>query len=128
MARGGVEVAWNPASTAISWSGKRSRDLAIDVFRATAAASFRRDWAFRDQLRRCAISVPSNIAEGNERGSDRDCVRFFYIARGSLAELSTQAEIGRAVELLDVGRAERWISEADEIARMLAALIRHRQP
>jgi four helix bundle protein len=70
--------------------------------------------------------VPSNIAEGNERGSDRDGARFFYFARGSLAELSTQSDIAAAIELLDKEHAEKWIRECDELARMLAALIRTR--
>ena len=109
----------------LAW--QRSRDLAIDVFRVTQADALRREWAFRDQIRRAAISVPSNIAEGNERGSDRDCARFFYIARGSLAELSTQAEIGAAVNLLAPEAAARWQQQCDEIARMLASLIRHRK-
>jgi four helix bundle protein len=80
----------------------------------------------RDQIRRAAISVPSNIAEGNERGSDRDCARFFYFARGSLAELSTQADIACAIGLLDQQRAEDWMRECDQLGRMLAALIRRR--
>jgi four helix bundle protein len=105
---------------------RRARTLAIEVCRATGETPFRREWGFRDQLRRAAISVPSNIAEGNERGSDRDCARFFYFARGSLAELSTQADIASAIGLLDHGLAEKWMRECDELARMLAALVRSR--
>jgi four helix bundle protein len=77
-------------------------------------------------MRRAAISVPSNIAEGNERGSDRDGARFFYFARGSLAELSTQADIASAIGLLEGELAKQWIRECDELGRMLAALIRSR--
>ena len=110
----------------LAW--QKSRDLAIDVFRVTKEGGLRREWGFRDQIRRAAMSVPSNIAEGNERGSDRDCTRFLYFARGSLAELSTQAEIGAAVGLLALEVASRWQQECDEIARMLASLIRHRSP
>ena len=79
---------------------QRSRDLAVEVCKATMAPEFRREWAFRDQMRRAALSVPSNIAEGNERGSDRDGIRFLYFAKGSLAELSTQCEIASAIGLL----------------------------
>jgi four helix bundle protein len=105
---------------------RRARALAIAVCRATGQGAFRREWGFRDQMRRSAISAPSNIAEGNERGSDRDCARFLYFARGSLAELSTQVDIASAIGLLDEPVAQQWIRECDEIGRMLAALIRRR--
>jgi len=77
-------------------------------------------------MRRAAISVPSNIAEGNERSSDRDGNRFLYYARGSLAELSTQADIASAIGLVDPLLAEEWSRECDELARMLAKLIQSR--
>ena len=105
---------------------QRSRDLAVDVFRVTQAPEFRREWGYRDQLRRSALSVPSNIAEGNERGSDRECARFLYFARGSLAEFSTQIEVGEASAILPSETASRWQRQCDEIARMLASLINHR--
>ena len=105
---------------------QRARLLAIDVCRITNGGGFRRDWGFRDQMRRAAISVPSNIAEGNERGTDRDGNRFLYYARGSLAELSTQADIAAATGLLEPSVATRWCNECEEIARMVAKLIRSR--
>jgi four helix bundle protein len=103
---------------------RRARDLAMEVCRATSGATFNRDWALRDQLRRAAISVASNIAEGNERGSKREMARFCYYARGSLAELSTQAEIAAGIGFLDGKQAARWQQECDELAGMLMRLIR----
>ena len=102
---------------------RRARLLAIEVCKVTKGPRFRRDWAFRDQMRRAAISVPSNIAEGNERSSDRDANRFFFFARGSLAELSTQVDIASEIGLLDPLVAAQWIRECDELARMLRKLI-----
>ena len=106
---------------------QRARALSIEVYRASAGSSFRMDWTLRDQMRRSAISVPSNIAEGNERGSDRDAARFFCIARGSLAELTTQVDIASELGMLEPEQARRWIIESDELARMLAALISRRK-
>ena len=102
---------------------RRARDLAIEVCRETAKENFRRDWALRDQLRRSAVSVPSNIAEGSERGSNRDSIRFFLFARGSLAELATQSEIAGAIGLLPMSSSERWLRESAALARMLTRLI-----
>ena len=108
---------------------RKARDLAVEIVRATASPSFRRDWALRDQMRRAAISVPSNIAEGNERGSPREMARFCHFAKGSVAELSTQVEIAAATDYVDIASAARWQAQCEELARMLASLIRvHTQP
>jgi four helix bundle protein len=108
----------------LAW--RRGIHLAVDVCRTTAGPAFRREWSLRDQLRRAAISVPSNIAEGNERGSDKDCVRFLYFAKGSLAELATQARIVAAIGLLPAGKANAWVAESRIISRMVAGLISYR--
>ena len=73
----------------------------MEIYVLTAKGPIARDFGLRDQLRAAAVSIPSNIAEGDERGSNRDCVRFFHIAKGSVAELRTQLEIAREVSLLD---------------------------
>jgi four helix bundle protein len=107
---------------------RRARPLAIEVCRTTGHGAFRREWGLRDQMRRAAISVPNNIAEGNERGTDRDGARFLYYARGSLAELSTQIDIACEIGLLAAPLAEQWIRECDELGRIVGALIRRRLP
>ena len=106
---------------------QRSRKLAIELCRAASADAFRIDWGLRDQLRRSAISIPSNIAEGNERGSDRDGIRFFYIARGSLAELATQMDIACELGLLDRQLATSWVVECNELTKMVNSLIASRK-
>jgi four helix bundle protein len=72
---------------------QKAKTLATDVYRLTNNESIKRDFSLVGQMRRSAVSVPSNIAEGDERPSDKDSVRFFHIAKGSLAELATQLEI-----------------------------------
>ena len=77
-------------------------------------------------MRRSAVSVPSNIAEGDERKSDKDSVRFFHIAKGSLAELSTQLEIARDVGYFTPAQVEPLFVQSTELGKMLGALIRAR--
>lgn len=103
---------------------QKAKALAIDVYRATESGAIARDYGLRDQMRRAAVSVPSNIAEGDERGSDREAVRFLFIAKGSLAELRTQVEIAEVVAKLSAEDAARLISSADELARQIGALIK----
>ncbi len=66
---------------------KRSVGLCTDIYRAMKEI---RDYGFKDQITRSALSIPSNIADGIERGSDNEVVRFCAIARGSCGELRTQ--------------------------------------
>jgi four helix bundle protein len=105
---------------------RRARQLAVDVYRQTRIGNISRDWSLRDQLRRAALSAPSNIAEGTGRGSSRDYVRFLWIARGSLAELATQAEIAEELGLLPLEIAQSWQEECHQIAAMITRLIQTR--
>ena len=102
---------------------QEAKALAVDVYHATATL---RDLALRDQIRRAAVSIASNIAEGDERSSDKDSVRFFYIAKGSIAELRTQIEIAIEVGLLPRDKSEVLLSSAASLARRLGALIKTR--
>jgi four helix bundle protein len=79
-------------------------------------------YALGDQITRSSISVPSNIAEGAGRGSERDFRRFLGIALGSAYELETQVGIARDIGLLDRASASGHLSELNEIQRMLHGL------
>ena len=99
---------------------KRSRLLAIEVYREVAEL---RDFGFKDQITRSALSVPSNIAEGLERSSSPDKCRFVEYAKSSVAELRTQIDIGIEIGYIPEGTGLRWIQECYELAKMLAGLI-----
>jgi four helix bundle protein len=74
------------------------------------------------QMRRCAVSIPSNIAEGHARQTRADYLRFLRMARGSLAELGTQIELATSMELMSLPEtAGSLLSETD---RVLQGLIR----
>jgi four helix bundle protein len=83
-----------------------------------------KNFALRDQMQRSAISVPSNIAEGHERDSPGDFIRFLRIAKGSNGELRTQAYIAERLGLLPEESARGIISESKEISAMLQGLVR----
>ena len=66
---------------------KLARELARRIYRLTKSGSFAKDYGFTDQIRRAVISVMNNIAEGFDRGTNKDFVKFLFIARGSAAEV-----------------------------------------
>jgi len=100
---------------------KRSKALAVEVCRALADC---RDWGFRDQITRSAVSVPSNIAEGAERNSRPEFRLFVGYARGSAGELRTQLLIGQELGYIEPSAAGRMVAESREISRMLFGLLR----
>lgn len=83
----------------------------------------RREWfGLTNQLRRAAVSVPSNIAEGQARFSHKEFIRFLRNARGSLAEVETQTLIARNLTYISAPEAERLSQDINEISRILVAL------
>lgn len=105
---------------------KSARDLAVSVFHMCESSRIKSFYSLRDQIQRAAISVPSNIAEGDERGSNRDSLRFLYIAKGSLAELETQIEIGFILGVIEERIYKQLIQHIGETARLIGGLIRLR--
>jgi four helix bundle protein len=103
---------------------QQAKALAVEIYRMTNGEPFSRDFPLRDQIRRSAISIPSNIAEGDERGTNKDAVRFFYIAKGSLAELETQLEIAHEIGYLDASALHAFNQKCDSIGKMLGSLIK----
>ncbi len=100
---------------------RRSVDLSVDLFKKLKGVT---DRGFRDHITRTAMSVPSNIAEGYERNSDKDSMRFYSIAKGSCGELRTQVIIGIRAEYIDPEAGKKWIRETREISAMLVGLIK----
>ncbi len=105
---------------------QKARDLAIEVYQISRQDRFKRDYGLTDQIRRSAVSVPSNIAEGDERDTDKDAVRFFYIAKGSLAEIRTQLDIAYRIGYLDEIKFQNLDDKASTIGKMIGGLIKAR--
>jgi four helix bundle protein len=102
---------------------KRACRLAVEIIKAFSKTS---EYALKDQITRAAISVPSNIAEGYERDSRLDVIRFLRIAKGSAAELRTQCYLALKLDLLPHSQCQDFIQECKEISAMLQGLIRAR--
>ncbi|HET8797085.1 MAG TPA: four helix bundle protein [Thermoanaerobaculia bacterium] len=103
---------------------QRSMALVQEIYRVTGQFPGDERYGLTAQLRRSAVSVPSNIAEGHERGATRDFMRYLAIAEGSLAEARTQLRIGLNLGYCSPGEIERIFNEMTEIKRMLYALRR----
>jgi len=84
-------------------------------------------YAFCDQLGRAALSVPSNIAEGDERGTNKESLRFLFIARGSLSELETQLWVGHDLGWIESEDYRRLCERMGNVTRLPGGLIRMRQ-
>ena len=102
---------------------QRGRRLAVLIYKTTDAGPIVRDFGLRDQMRRAAVSIASNIAEGDERDTDKDAVRFFYMAKGSAAELQTQLLIAGDIGYIENREMTSLCCECESIAKMLSGLI-----
>ena len=105
---------------------QRAKELAVFLYRITGKGAFRRDWGLRDQIRRAVVSISSNIAEGDELGTDRQAIRFFYTAKGSTAEVLTQAIIAYEIGYLAERQFDHIQEECRGISSMLTKLIQAR--
>jgi len=100
---------------------KRSCRLAVRVYEILKES---RDYGLKDQMTRAAVSVPSNIAEGAERDSKPEFIRFLHIAKGSAAELRTQLYIAQQIGKIHNETQKELVDELKIISSMLHALIK----
>jgi len=104
---------------------RKARELARDVYSATNAGAFARDYGLRDQIQRAAVSIMSNIAEGFERRGSVEFRRFLAIAKGSAGEVKSQLYVALDVGLIDQGTFDRLYQQADGITWMIGGLMRY---
>lgn len=102
---------------------KQSMDVVTDIYKTTHAFPQEELYGLTAQMRRCAVSIPSNIAEGYGRGTTHDYLRFLRIAMGSLYELQTQLQIAVNLEFVTQDDVEQLFSDTLAIEKMLSALI-----
>lgn len=97
--------------------------LAADIYGVTKKEPFRKDFGLCNQIQRAAVSISSNIAEGDERGTNRESVHFFNIAKGSCAEVITQLHIAHKIGYIDDSTLEKLENQGEKIRASLKKLI-----
>ena len=100
---------------------RRSVDLSVEIYQHFAG---HRDFGFRDQITRSSLSLPSNIADGFERASDKEKALFLNYAKGSAGELKTQLIIGSRIGYIPDEMSKRWGDEIEQLSKMLFAIMR----
>jgi four helix bundle protein len=99
---------------------QRGTQVAVRIYKMLAGC---RDFGLKDQMTRAAVSIPSNIAEGSERGSTKEFIRFLHIAKGSAAELRIQLHIAYRIHLISEEVQQEIIAELETISRKIHRLI-----
>ena len=105
----------------IAW--QKAMKFVTEIYTVTQQFPREERYGITNQLRRAAVSVPSNIAEGQARFSQKEFHHFLSQARGSLVEIETQLLIARDLKFLPVAKAEVLLKYADELGRILNGLI-----
>ena len=103
---------------------QKAMALVTEIYKTSKSIPASEIYGLTSQMRRCAVSIPSNIAEGYGRHSTNDYIRFLQIASGSLYELQTLLEISANLGYLNRDESDRLIALTGEIERMLSSLIR----
>ena len=106
-----------------SW--QKARELSKEVYLISDIGNFGKDFSLKDQVRRCSVSISSNIAEGYERQSDKEFARFLYIAKGSCGELRSQIYLALDLNYISIKQAGKLQSQAIEISKMISGLIKY---
>lgn len=102
---------------------RNAMELRVNIYRATRKFPAEEIYGLSSQLRRAAVSVPSNIAEGKGRSSDKELLQFLCHARGSIYEIQTQLEIADSLAYFSNEDRKRLSEQADDVARMLNGMI-----
>ncbi|MBQ6499672.1 MAG: four helix bundle protein [Ruminococcus sp.] len=103
---------------------QKSMELVEEIYRLVRLLPKEETYALSDQMKRSAISIPSNIAEGHGRNSSKDFSRFIFIAQGSKAELETQIEICIRLDYLTEQQIKKAVDLCNTVGKMLRNLVR----
>ena len=106
---------------------QEAKSLAVDVYKKTSEGKFEKDYSLKDQVRRASVSIASNIAEGDERNTNKEAIRFFYIANGSVAEVITQLYIAHEIGYIEKEIFEDYINRLETLSKQIKSIINYRK-
>lgn len=104
---------------------KKSIDFVTVVYKLTKGFPIEERYGLTNQIRRSAVSIPSNIAEGAARNYDKEFIQYLYIALGSAAEIETQLIIARNLEFISKEELEQLVLQQETIAKLILGLIKY---
>jgi four helix bundle protein len=104
----------------IAW--QKARQLTAQIYRVTSEGGFARDFGLKDQIRRAAVSILSNISEGFERMKPKEFHQFLSVAKGSCAELRSQLYVALDAEHISQDCFTALMAQAEEVGRLLGGL------
>ena len=106
---------------------QKAKDLAVLIYGVSNSEMKSVDFGLKDQVRRSAVSVASNLAEGDERDTDKESIRYFFIAKGSVAELRTQLQVAHESGHLNGTMYETLEKEYATLGKRIGKLIQARR-
>ncbi|MFC2108312.1 four helix bundle protein [Candidatus Bipolaricaulota bacterium] len=104
---------------------RKARSLVKEIYQITGEGKFAKDFSLRDQIRRAAVSVISNIAEGFSRQTDKEFIQFLFIAKGSVSEVQSQLYIAMDLCYVSQEQFDNLYKQADEVGRLTFGFIRY---
>jgi four helix bundle protein len=106
-----------------SW--KKARELTKQLYETTSTGQFTRDFGLKDQIRRAAVSILSNIAEGFERGGDKEFLQFLSVAKGSCGEVRAQLYVALDQQYVSALQFETLSAKTVEVGQLLSGFIKY---
>ena len=115
---------FNSFEEIVAW--QKARDLNKEIYIITKTSSlFSKDYGLRDQIRRASISISSNIAEGFERETTKEFVRFLYIAKASAGEFRSQLYLAKDIDYITNDLFDDLKNKVNDISKLIAGLIKY---
>lgn len=104
---------------------QKAHSIALEIYKLSVNSELNKDYGLKDQMRRSAVSISSNIAEGHDRSSKKEYCYFLHVAKGSSAELRSQLHLAKDLNYLDTTTFEKLNEEVESINKMLGGFVKY---